>query len=73
MAKGDVVEVQLHGEARRLVAEANGRYFQIESEKEQGLNWIVVIEFTRGGTQVRKSKFRAEEVVAIHHDRQLRE
>lgn len=72
MAKGDFVRVTYKTgvgvETEMFSADANGRKFEVTSEKQNNLNWIFVREFTRGGTEVRKAQFRAEDVTAIRHD-----
>ena len=70
MAKGDTVRVDLRGaEPVTIVARQNGRVLETETEKDTGVSWTTVTEKTRGGTVIRTSKFRTDEVIAIHTEK----
>lgn len=69
MAQGDTISVVYKtgvGTATStIVATKEGRKVEHETVKEDGAQWIVVRELTRGGTLVREARFTKSEVVAL--------
>ena len=66
--KGDRITVTVRSDGRLLPtdieASAAGRTVTAETEKDSGINWLVVKESTRGGTLCREARFQITEVVA---------
>lgn len=70
MAKGDTIRVILRDVVpETITARQNGRQLEMNTEKDSGISWTVIEEKTRGGTVVRTSRFRTDEVIAVHFEK----
>lgn len=67
MSKGDQYVVAIRGrdEPVLVTADKAGRKLVIDSEKDQGVNWILIHEKTWTDKIVKTSRFSASDVVAI--------
>lgn len=70
MAKGDKIIVVLRGVENPIIVEAlkAGRTLHEDSEKDLGVQWILIHEMTWTGKTTKTTRFAAADVVAMIKD-----